>query len=321
MSLINEALKRARIEAARRDAAEQGVPAAALPVYVPERRRPWLAPLVGFLVGLGSVALAAGAFWYFSRSSAPSGSPTAVATTAESAAPSPSTPPDPSVSSGGEVVPPAVGAGGGREPGSPRLESREPERTLAEPASDGSQERSARAGQESSPPPRPREAFRPEERAFAEAERTGEPIASETRERLVAPDDEPELEEVATERDPRVAEEPSPGAGSLGGTASAASSPAPPPTPTTSSGESAEADGADRGVGSEQTFLREADLPGGVRVKLDFIVWSETRPFAQINGELVNPGQLVGSYVLRTIERDRIGLEDGDGGMVWVRAK
>ncbi len=49
MSLINEALKRARVEAARRDAAAKGVPPAALPVYRPRRRKPWVGPLVGFL--------------------------------------------------------------------------------------------------------------------------------------------------------------------------------------------------------------------------------------------------------------------------------
>ncbi len=71
MSLINEALKRARVEAARRDAAEKGVPPSALPVYVPRRRRPWLAPLVGFATGLLAVGVAGGAFWLVRRPTSP----------------------------------------------------------------------------------------------------------------------------------------------------------------------------------------------------------------------------------------------------------
>lgn len=68
-------------------------------------------------------------------------------------------------------------------------------------------------------------------------------------------------------------------------------------------------------------FVREAVLPGDETIKLDFIVWSESRPFAQINGELVRPGQMVGAYVLRTVERERVELEAADGASFWIRAK
>ncbi|MCP3961853.1 MAG: hypothetical protein GY719_28760 [bacterium] len=240
MSLINEALKRARIDAARRDAAQKGVPAAALPVYVPARRRSWLAPVIGFLLGLTVVAVAAGAFWIAWQPGQ------------ERPGQEPSQPAPPAAAVAEPVTPPA--------PATPAPEMRRIEAPADVP----------------SPAPPPPAAAPPPPRA---AEPRPEPAA------------------VAEQREASPVEE-SPGAGT------------PAALPPADGGE----------TGSGEVFAVEANPAGGERVKLDFIVWSETRPFAQINGELVNPGQQVAGYILVTVERDRVELE-GAGKKFWLRVR
>ena len=51
MSLIGEALKRARLEAARRDAEERGVVYSEAPAYLPQRRGLARWPAAGLLLG------------------------------------------------------------------------------------------------------------------------------------------------------------------------------------------------------------------------------------------------------------------------------
>ena len=62
MSLIGEALKRARLEAARREGEERGTVYASAPAYTPRRRRP---PIAVVIAGAGIAGLLAGtgAFW------------------------------------------------------------------------------------------------------------------------------------------------------------------------------------------------------------------------------------------------------------------
>ncbi len=62
MSLINEALRRARLEAARQEAARRGDPPPVLPAALPDRRRfPWglfaLALVIGFVIAATAVWL------------------------------------------------------------------------------------------------------------------------------------------------------------------------------------------------------------------------------------------------------------------------
>ena len=238
MSLINEALKRARIEAARRDAADKGVPATALPVYVPQRRRLWLAPFLGFVVGIAAFAVAAGAY-YLARRPAPEEDRPAAA-----AAPEP---------------PPVVAA----------------EAAVPAPASAGI----------------------PETRAAAD--RSGRAASS------------PPAMAVAPESPAATATEPARGV-PASAPAAAAGRDSPRLAPDPMAGES--------GIDDGRTYFVEAELPGGAAVKLDFIVWSETRPFAQINGELINPGQIVDGFTLLAVERERVELE-GRGTRFWLRVR
>lgn len=67
--------------------------------------------------------------------------------------------------------------------------------------------------------------------------------------------------------------------------------------------------------GKTNVFVLEADL-GDTRVVLDFIVWSASSPFAQINGKQVEVGQLVSGLLVEKIERDRVTLRSVDGRIV-----
>jgi len=62
VSLISEALKRARLEAARREAADRGLRYPALPLHLPARRRRW--PAMTAAVGLALAAGAAGGIFF-----------------------------------------------------------------------------------------------------------------------------------------------------------------------------------------------------------------------------------------------------------------
>ncbi len=252
MSLINEALKRARLEAARRDASEKGVPVTALPTYIPPRRNPWLAPLLGFVGGIAVVGIAAGGFWWMR---AEPSRPDAVARTVVVVDPV-----APTTSTGMNMSQPPVA----------------PQPAAPQPATPALTQPAQRAAE---PPPE---------------------ASSETR-RDVAPAETPRGESGEPARIPSKP-------------AMAAIEPPPPPAPAAlASGVPASAAPLLSG-----SYRREVTLAGGKTLKLDFIVWSEAHPFAQINGELVNPGQMVEGYILRQVERDRIELESDDGSF-WLR--
>lgn len=298
MSLINEALKRARVEAARRDAAEKGVPESALPVYVPQRRRAWVAPVLGFAGGLLAVAIAVGVYWMIARDPSPEASRQATSPLAADPAPSSTTVSDVGVAAESPRVP------------------------LAAESPSGSVEPTTG---DSTPPTPPRVA---------------EVVAAEPSTGGAAPSIEPQTVSVAA---------PQPTAGEAGHrrqapAGSSAPPPSRPPTPqpappiespepvsATAAGEprpsvrdrpaAAAPRQGSQAAQAPSSYLREVPLSGGGKIKLDFIVWSETRPFAQINGELVNPGQVKEDFILHRVERDRIELEIDGGSRVWVRVK
>ncbi len=68
-------------------------------------------------------------------------------------------------------------------------------------------------------------------------------------------------------------------------------------------------------VGNTNVFVLEADLGDG-KVVLDFIVWNPSSPFAQINGKQVEVGQLVAGLLVESIERDQVTLKATDGRIV-----
>ncbi len=275
MSLINEALKRARVEAARRDAAAKGVPAAALPIYVPRRQPPWLAPVAGFAAGLVAVAMAAGAFWLVRRPATAAGDGVAsvVATSGAVTEPLPQVAAPPSLT---QVAAPRPA----RDPSPDQRPVNRPIASSERPSESRPNDRRASTSQPAAPPVVPPPVTPPPEVS---------PPA-------VAP---------SASRPPRsVAVTP---AASAPAASAPVAAPALPP----------EASPPD--AGGIRTYLRQA-APAGGSVKVDFIVWSESQPFAQINGELLSSGQSIDGYTLLVVERERVQLEGG-GERFWLRVK
>ena len=67
--------------------------------------------------------------------------------------------------------------------------------------------------------------------------------------------------------------------------------------------------------GESNVFVLEAKL-GDLDLVLDFIVWSEAAPFAQINGQQVEVGQVVEGLMVESIEREQVSLRGLDGSVI-----
>ena len=57
------------------------------------------------------------------------------------------------------------------------------------------------------------------------------------------------------------------------------------------------------------SFVREADLPGIGTFRLDGIAWSSDRPFALINGQVIGPGGFVDGATVTEVAPDRVAFE------------
>jgi hypothetical protein len=51
-------------------------------------------------------------------------------------------------------------------------------------------------------------------------------------------------------------------------------------------------------------------------VDLEGIAWSESEPFALLNGRVVGVGEFIRAYRVTEITRDRVTLEQGDDRVV-----
>ena len=59
---------------------------------------------------------------------------------------------------------------------------------------------------------------------------------------------------------------------------------------------------------SRTTFIRTATLAGGETIELGGIVFSDASPVAILNGKVVGPGSVVGSYTVVRILEERVDL-------------
>jgi hypothetical protein len=66
--------------------------------------------------------------------------------------------------------------------------------------------------------------------------------------------------------------------------------------------------------------VREAKLPGGAKLSLGGIAYSETQPAAVINGQVVGPGQVIGDFTVVRIESQRVELR-GRGMTLYLGLK
>jgi hypothetical protein len=68
----------------------------------------------------------------------------------------------------------------------------------------------------------------------------------------------------------------------------------------------------DPGPQDGESFLRRVPLPGGQKIVLNGIAWSESGPVALLNGRALEHGEYVDGWKLSLIERELVVLEKDD---------
>ena len=97
--------------------------------------------------------------------------------------------------------------------------------------------------------------------------------------------------------------------------------------PSTAAAEQASVDDLPRfieppervGEVAENTYVLEAKI-GDVELSLDFIVWSESDPLVQINGKLLAVGQLFDGWMVTEIQREQVTLRSRED-LVTLRVR
>ena len=69
-----------------------------------------------------------------------------------------------------------------------------------------------------------------------------------------------------------------------------------------------------------QTYAGEVPVPGGGKVKLNGIVFSQTQPVAMLDGRVMGPGEVIHGFTITAIEAGRVKLQ-GYGATVFVSPK
>ncbi len=77
---------------------------------------------------------------------------------------------------------------------------------------------------------------------------------------------------------------------------------------------------APQAVADGKTYAGFVILPGGARIELGGIVWSETEPRALLNDRIAAVGAFIEGYSLTKIEQSRVALEK-DGVTIYVSVK
>jgi hypothetical protein len=311
MSLIDEALKRARLEAAQRAAESEGMPYPTIPRHLgPQRRRRWVVPAVVALAVIGGVAL--GLLLAGNRDPAP----TQVT----------ELPPDPTLQPGPSAIPPGTAEESSADRPAPAAPMETtPIQTAREevpPATSGVGPLTLRpAGGEA------RQPVEPPSPGATTSSPQAEPLSAEAPAPRLAPSPSAAIPAETAPPSPPAGEKREPPAADL---EPRAGSPAQGPLPTTTapaqSSETTEATATavtdpDSGMllelperseatagDAEETaenHVQRYEPPDGSAIELGGIAWSETGPFALINGSVVGPGSQIEGY---TLERIRPGF-------------
>ena len=77
---------------------------------------------------------------------------------------------------------------------------------------------------------------------------------------------------------------------------------------------------APQAVADGRTYAGSVTLPGGAKIELGGIVWSETEPRALLNDRIAAVGAYIEGYSLTKIEENRVALEK-DGVTIYVSVK
>ena len=368
MSLIDEALKRARMEAAQKAAEGEGLPYPAIPRHLaPRRRRGWLAPAIvavavaaGLLIGWAMASRGphgeqaasrggdgTGAGPVTSGPATPAGvarDPLPAGTGGEPAAPPPSgSPPSEPAPPGPVQSDPAPSA---PPPGEESVASPTAlERQAAQPITSGPARPSevTRDPRPVVPPPAPtapRQADEPPPAAPSARPAPDGPSADEPEAptsagnqpatppadptRAATPDDEPvgaepvdaRTEESVSDRSAQPTADRRPRPGTQAPAATALTDP--------DSGlllvlpdQPAEADPEAPAAAAAESYVQTYPLPGGGTIELGGIAWSETGPFALLNGRVVGPGAVIQEYTLERIRPGHVELA-GDGRRIHL---
>ena len=301
MSLIDEALKRARMEAAQRAAEQEGLPYPTIPRHLgPRRRNRWLVPLVVALAVLGGVLLG---LLLSSRGGAPA------ALTADGGIAEASAAPDAAALPPAEAAEPAAA--------SPQAEA-VPAAPPAEPRTRPAPPAGPPATSNRAPATRRAEAPTPTTQGAAPTPQGAAPT-TEPAPRVAAP------------ADPPAAVEPPPAPTARGLTPSPPAAAAPTPTATAvtdpDSGvlltlpegppPSSPERPVEPGDAAAESYARSLPLSGGGVIELGGIAWSETGPFALINGQVVGPGSVIDGYTLERIRPGHVELT-GEGRRIHL---
>ncbi len=287
MSLIDEALKRARMEAAQKAAEGEGLPYPTIPRHLgPRRQRRWLAPAVVAVAVIAGLLLG-----WMAASRGPRTDSLAArgGTTADAAAP---------VTSG-----PATPAEVTRDLLSEAPEAGEPIDSAASPPTGIGQETpSPVSPQPAGPRPVTSGPAGPED--IARDEQAPEPFLQE------ATDPEPTRPQPQTSSAPPATEAVTdPDSGVL--------LVLPDRSNRNGSRDTAEPAGDDEAEVPVESHSQQVPLPGGGAIELGGIAWSETGPFALINGRVVSPGAMIEGYTLERIRPGHVVLA-GDGRRIQL---
>ncbi len=77
---------------------------------------------------------------------------------------------------------------------------------------------------------------------------------------------------------------------------------------------------APQAIADGRTYAGSVTLPGGAKIELGGIVWSETEPRALLNDRIAAVGAYIEGYSLTKIEENRVALEK-DGVTIYVSVK
>jgi hypothetical protein len=307
LSLIDEALKRARLDTARAEPQERrghypwvSGHAAQAAATRRSRRALWAGVLAG---SLGAALIGGAGLWLTTRHGAAAAAPAAAATAVSLSAAS------------------ALAGRGSADSAAEEASARE--RKAARAAA-----RAALEAQPASPDRRP--AAR--EGASAASAAAGDGQVRASRAGRAAPSSQPvQPSQAAPPTRVSVSRDESGGAGhstALDRRAAAApslptaASPALAPPPARGGPDPAvpgdAAAAAASGLTDGRAYSREVSLPGGGKLALSGIAYSEHQPVAVINGKVVGPGEVVSEFTVARILTDRVELR-GHGVSIFLR--
>jgi hypothetical protein len=86
-----------------------------------------------------------------------------------------------------------------------------------------------------------------------------------------------------------------------------AAGPAPPDRPT--------------GLTNGKSYRESVTLPGGARIELGGIVYSESNATAILNGKIVGPGAVIEGFLIQDIEENRVKLSNTAGLTIYIALK